>query len=82
MGANHNLGSRRVLGYSWACPSVLWDMVDEHTYKCEKKVHERKDTRDRSSSARLHPTRQVVLRRWLVGVVPSAIKGRTLPLES
>jgi hypothetical protein len=36
MYVNHNAGSPRVLGYSWACPSVSWHLVDENTHKDEK----------------------------------------------
>jgi hypothetical protein len=46
--ADHNLGSPRVPRYIQACPSVSWHLVDENTYKDERRVHER-GTRDGSS---------------------------------
>jgi hypothetical protein len=67
-----------VPGYSRACPSVSWHLVDEKTYKGERGVGER-GTRDGSSLASLCSTHWIELYRWLLGIVPMWVKGCALP---
>jgi hypothetical protein len=67
--------------YNQACPSLLWHLVDENTYKDERRVQER-GTRDESSLAALCSPRRVEMHHSFPGIVWLEIKGRLLPLES
>jgi hypothetical protein len=62
-------------GLAHLCQGTL---VGEHTYRGDKRVHEIKGTRGRSSLADLRPTCRVVLHGWLLGIIPSEIKGHVL----